>query len=115
MKSSNQPLRFLKADPPRQEAGPTELQVRIDCRGRRAEEVLSDLDRGLAMAEVHGRDPLVVLKDLGLLADSVTTLIKGISRRLVGYPRTVTFWEASGYTEAFLSAMDGSETPGPRA
>ena len=29
-----------------------------------------------------------------------------ISRRLVDYPRNVTFWEASGFTEAFLSVME---------
>jgi hypothetical protein len=47
-----------------------------------------------------------VLEDLGQLRDSVATLIKGLTRLLVGYPRTVTFWEASGYTEAFLSVME---------
>lgn len=92
---------------------PTELQIQIDCRNRRAEHVLEDLVRGLALAETQGLDPLVVLQNLGLLGDSVTTLIKGISRRLVGYPRTVTFWEASGYTEAFLSAMESLDSQGP--
>jgi hypothetical protein len=38
------------------------------------------------------------------------TLIKGLSRLLVGYPRTVTFWESSGFTEAFLSVMDGQSS-----
>ena len=89
----------------------SELQIRIDCRGRRADDVLEDLGRGLAGAEAKGLDPLVVLQNLGQLGDSITTLIKGISRRLVGYPRTVTFWEASGYTEAFLSAMDAADDP----
>ena len=109
---SNPPLRFLKADPPGQSpAASGELQVRIRCRGRRAEVVLADLDRGLLEAEAQGRDPLVVLEDLGLLADSVMTLIKGISRRLDGYPRTVNFWEATGFTEAFISVVDGPELP----
>ena len=86
-----------------------ELQVRIDCRGRNADAVLDDLVHGLAEAVSQGRDPLIVLENLGQLADSITTLMKGISRRLVGYPRTVTFWEASGYAEAFLSVMERPE------
>lgn len=97
----------LGSPPTSGSASSSELQVPIDCRGRRTDDVLADLDRGLAMAEVRGCDPLVILRNLGLLADSITNLIKGISHRLVGYPRTVTFWEESGYTEAFLSAMDG--------
>ncbi len=89
---------------------PPELQVRISCRSRRAAEVLDDLSRGLLDAQTSSRDPLILLEDLGLLQDSVMTLIKGISRRLVDYPRTVTFWEASGYTEAFLSVMEARES-----
>ena len=85
---------------------PTEIQIRIPCGGRDAEAVLGDLIRGLCEAHVLRRDPLVVLEDLGLLQDSIMTLIKGISRGLVDYPRNVTFWEASGYTEAFLSVME---------
>jgi hypothetical protein len=47
-----------------------------------------------------------VLEDLGWLEDSVVAFIKGLSRMLVDYPGPVTFWESSGYTEAFLSAME---------
>lgn len=83
-----------------------ELQIRIRCGGRLAPEVLGNLERDLGEAEASGRDPLVVLEELGKLRDSVATLLKGISRMLVGYPRTVTFWETSGYTEAFLSVME---------
>jgi hypothetical protein len=49
---------------------------------------------------------LIVLEDLGLLRDSVAALIKGLCRHLVGYSRAVTFWESSGYTEAFLNVME---------
>ncbi|HEX7899005.1 MAG TPA: hypothetical protein VF950_14675 [Planctomycetota bacterium] len=87
-------------------SSPAEVQIRIPCAGRKADAVLADLIRGLTEAHVQGRDPLVVLEDLGLLQDSVMTLIKGISRGLVDYPRNVTFWEASGFTEAFLSVME---------
>ncbi len=83
-----------------------ELQVRIPCSGKSAAEALEELRRGLADAESAGRDPLVVLEDLGRLQDSVVAFIKGLSQMLVGYPRAVTFWEASGYTEAFLSVME---------
>lgn len=92
--------------PPDQDFG-GEIQFRIACRARTAEEVLEDLRQSLFQASAESRDPLIVLEDLGSLGDSITTLMKGISRRLVGYPRTVTFWECSGYTEAFLSAMEG--------
>jgi len=84
-----------------------EIQFRISCRSKSAEEVLEELAHSLAQASAESRDPLIVLEDLGLLSDSIMTLMKGISRRLVGYRRTVTFWERSGYTEAFLSAMEG--------
>jgi hypothetical protein len=86
--------------------GAPERQARIPCKGRTADLVLGDVRRALAASAAQGRDPLVVLEDLGQLRDSVATLIKGLTRLLVGYPRTVTFWEASGYTEAFLSVME---------
>jgi hypothetical protein len=89
-----------------------ELQVRVACKGRAAAEVLDELSRGLADAVAKGMDPLIVLEDLGLLADSITAFIKGLCRLLAGYPRTVTFWESSGYTEAFLTVMDGPTNPG---
>jgi hypothetical protein len=105
--------RFLKAAGQAGPSGPVpgphearELQIRVRCKGRAAAEVLGELGRGLADAGAGGLDPLIVLEDLGLLEDSVMTLIKGLSRLLVGYPRTVTFWESSGFTEAFLSVMD---------
>lgn len=88
---------------------PGELQVRIPCRGRSASQVLDDVARALADSEAKNRDPLLVLEDLGQLADSVTTLIKGISRLVMGYPRTVSCWESSGYTEAFLSVIDAAQ------
>jgi hypothetical protein len=85
---------------------PGELQARIGCKGKDAETVLGELGRALAEGEAKQLDPLIVLEDLGLLADSIMVLMKGISRRLAGYPRTVTFWESSGYREAYLSAME---------
>jgi hypothetical protein len=90
---------------------PTELQTRIPCTGRSAADVIAELNQALLDAERKNLEPLIVLQDLGKLADSVTTLIKAISRLLVGYPRTVTFWEESGYTEAFLSAMEQPGEP----
>jgi hypothetical protein len=88
----------------------TELQIRIACAGKTADQALSALQTGLDEAEIQNRDPLIVLEDLGKLRDSVMTLIKGLSRLLVGYPRTVTFWESTGYTEAFLSVLEGQRS-----
>lgn len=84
-----------------------EVQTRITCKGRSAPAVLDELSRALADAEVRNQDPLIVLEDLALLQDSVMNFIKGLSRLLANYPRTVTFWESSGYTEAFLTVMGG--------
>ena len=94
---------------------PKELQIRVSCKGRSAADVLNDLARGLTEAGSQGMDALIVLEDLGQLADSVTNIIKGLCRLLVGFPRTVTFWESSGFTEAFMSVMDAQEgrTPPP--
>ena len=86
-----------------------ELQTRIACKGKTASDVLDEMSRALSEAEARNMDPLIVLEELGQIQDSVATLIKGLSRLVVGYPRTVTFWEASGYTEAFLSAMEQPE------
>ena len=85
-----------------------ELQTRIACKGKKAAHVLDEMSRALSEAEARDKDPLIVLEDLAQIEDSVATLIKGLSRLVVGYPRTVTFWESSGYTEAFLSAMEGA-------
>jgi len=73
--------------------------------------VLDELAHALAEAESRRLDPLIVLEDLAALQDSITSLMKGLSRLLVGYPRTVTFWESSGYTEAFLSVMERRMPP----
>ena len=89
-----------------------EIQTRIACKGKTAAAVLDEISRALAEAEARRRDPLLVLEELGCLQDSVTSLIKGLSRLLVGFPRTVTFWESSGYTEAFLSVMERPTPPG---
>ncbi|HZE97791.1 MAG TPA: hypothetical protein VE981_12250 [Planctomycetota bacterium] len=94
-----------------QAAGNTEMQVRVVCAGKSAPAVLEELARGLDAARDADRDPLVVLEDLVLLQDSVSTLLKGICKILVAYPRTVTFWESSGYTEAFMTAMDAPIRP----
>ena len=90
----------------------TELQVRIVCAGRSSAWVLEELGNGLRHALEQGLDPLVILEDLALLKDSVSTLLKGICKMLVGYPKTVTLWESSGYTEAFMTAMEAPGAPG---
>ena len=89
----------------------TELQVRIVCAGRSVDWVLEEVHKGLRQALIENRDPLIVLEDLVLLKDSVSNLLKSLCRELVGYPRTVSFWESSGITEAFMSAMEAP--PGP--
>lgn len=83
-----------------------ETQIRIVCAGRSVDWVLTELHQGLCRALVENKDPLIILEDLVLLKDSVSNLLKGICRELVGYPRTVNFWESSGITEAFMSAME---------
>lgn len=93
------------SDSPRSDQ--TEIQTRIPCNGKSTQTVLEEIREALATAETRDADPLIVLENLGKLQDSVTALIKSISRLLVGYPRSVTFWESSGYTEAFLSVMEG--------
>jgi len=99
--------------------GPTasELQVRIVCAGRSSDWVLEELEKGLRQALELGREPLIVLEDLVLLKDSVSSLLKGICKSLAGFPKTVTFWESSGYTEAFMSIMEAPCAPesGPSA
>jgi len=74
--------------------------------------VLEELHKGLRQALVENRDPLIILEDLVLLKDSVSNLLKSLCREIVGYPRTVSFWETSGITEAFMSAMDAPPAPG---
>ena len=99
-----------KGTPVRVDFGSTgdvrEIQTRIACKEKSAPMVLSEVSSALTSAAAQQRDPLIILEDLGLLGDSVASLVKGLSRLLVGYPRTVTFWESSGYTEAFLSVME---------
>lgn len=107
------PMKFVRNTTP-PPASAAEIQVRVACAGRTAEAALADLARGLDEAKALGRDPLVVLEDLVLLQGSVMTLIKGICRLLAGYPRAVSFWEASGFTEAFLSVMDAAPDDEPR-
>lgn len=100
-------LRRALSQPP-SAASSAEPRITLPCAGRSAEDVLRDLARGLDEARGASRDPLVVLEDLALLRDSVMTLIKGIARDLADYPRNVTFWEASGLTEAFLSVVEAA-------
>ncbi len=100
-----------RSTPARRPGQSPELQIRIFCRGRAAGAVLGEIRQALSEAASLDRDPLIVLEDLGLLRDSVATLIKGLSRLLVDYPRNVTFWESSGYTEAFLSVMERPQRP----
>ena len=87
------------------------MRVTVACAGRSSAEALEELQRGLNDAAAGDRDPLVVLEDLGRLQDSVVAFMKGLFRMLVGYPGAVTFWESSGYTEAFLSVMEQPRPP----
>ncbi len=89
----------------------TELQVRIVCAGRSVDWVLEEFHKGLRQAMLENRDPLIILEDLVLLKDSVSNLLKSICREIVGYPRTVSFWESSGITEAFMTAMETPPAP----
>jgi hypothetical protein len=100
------------APPPLADAG--EFQIRIACAGKTASQALEELRQGLADAAAAGRHPLVVLEELGRLQDSVVAFIKGLSRMLVDYPGPVTFWESSGYTEAFLSVMEQRRPVAPK-
>src|SRR5438552_8878880 len=88
-----------------------ELQIRIACGGKKASQALEELRRGIDDAAEAGRQPLVILDEVGRLQDSVVAFIKGLSRMLVDYPGPVTFWESSGYTEAFLSVMEQQRGP----
>lgn len=90
---------------------PKEIQIRILCRAKTSASALEEVRLGLEEAKSQDRDPLLIFEDLVFLQDSVSTLIKGLCRLLVGYPRTVTFWESSGYTEAFLTVMESSTSP----
>lgn len=93
-----------------------EFLIRVVCGGKTSPQALDDLSQGLAQAVERGQDALVVLEDLGLLEDSIVAFMRGLSQVVQGYPRTVTFWESSGYTEAFLSVIEGQsppETPDP--
>ena len=87
------------------------MRITVECAGQSSATALEELERGLSEAAANGRDPLVVLEDLGRLQDSVVAFMKGLSRMLVGYPRAVTFWESSGYTEAFLSVLEQPRPP----
>ena len=90
-----------------------EFLIRIVCGGKTSPQALADLSRGLALAVERKQDALVVLEDLGLLEDSIVAFMRGLAGIVQGYPRTVTFWEASGYTEAFLSVIEGQNPSGP--
>jgi hypothetical protein len=100
--------------PPLTGGASPELQVRIACAGRSVNDVLTQLHQGLCQALLENRDPLIVLEDLVLLKDSVSNLLKAVCREIVGYPRTVNFWESSGITEAFMSAMEVPPSPARR-
>jgi len=98
---------------PKESETPFDVQTRIECKGKAAGQVLEEISLALSDAEAKELDPMIVLENLALLRDSVVTLIKGVCRLLVGYSRAVTFWESSGYTEAFLSVME-AENPSAR-
>ena len=97
------------SNPAKPPAAPLELQIRIHCAGKSSANVLEELQHGLLESLAQNRDPLIVLEELGLLRDSITNLIKGLSRMIVGFPRPVTFWESSGFAEDFLSIMEAPQ------
>ena|SRR5687767_2776996 len=99
-------MSHTKVRPSQSLADSGELQIRIACAGKTVSQALEELRSGIAEAAAAGRYPLVVLEELGRLQDSVVAFFKGLSRMLVDYPGPITFWEFSGYTEAFLSVME---------
>jgi hypothetical protein len=78
---------------------------RIDCRGRRAAEILTDV---LPICRRTGAPPTFIIDRLDMLEDSVARLLKAFDRIADDFGARITLADSSGFGDAFLEAMSGN-------
>lgn len=83
--------------------GSPDAEGRIDCRGLQASEVLSRMVRACARGT-----PVITLRNLEFLDDSVVRVLKGLSRFAGGAPVLLQLGDDSGYARAFRDALGGT-------
>jgi hypothetical protein len=81
--------------------------ARVDCRGRRAGEILLQILPICLNARQVKASSFVIIENLELLKDSVTGLLKAFDRLAVDFGVRITLADSSGFGEAFLKALGG--------
>ena len=93
-------------DTGRRQEPPSALDVRVECARRTAGEILAEIETTLRHASERREEAAIVLVEVGLIADSVCTFLKGLARLLPRHSGLVMLSDPSGYANAFLDLWD---------
>jgi serine/threonine-protein kinase len=98
------------APPPRPALPPpsTGPHVTVDCKGRSARDVIAEILPACSKAGTQGTRAVVVLRNVGLLNDSLSRLLKGLARAVAWSHFPIDLRDESGCVAAFVSALSRS-------
>ena len=83
------------------------FEARVDCRGRRAGDILLQI-LPICLKAKHARaQSFVFVENLELLEDSITGLLKAFDRLAVDFEVFIALADSSGFGEAFVKALGG--------
>jgi CheY-like chemotaxis protein len=86
------------------------LEVIADCGGRTARDVTAQILQACSHARAQGIRAVIVLKNLSLLRDSISRLLKGLARAVAWSHLPIDLCDESGCVAAFVVAL-GRPTP----
>ncbi len=81
--------------------------IRVDCRGRRAGDVLTEVLPQCRTARAVGGTVLIEVDHLELLGDSITRLLKALGCLAREFGARIALLDPSGFGRAFDAALAG--------
>ena len=87
------------------DAAPPRPEFEVDCAGRTARDVVAEILPICSRGHETGERPVIALRNLRLLGDSVSRLLKGLARAVAWSHFPIDLRDESGALAAFLSAL----------
>jgi response regulator RpfG family c-di-GMP phosphodiesterase len=92
------------------DARPTN-QVWVDCATKCTREVMADILNVCEPVRLNGIAPVLQLRNAGLLADSLTRLLKSLVRASAWLDLQIDIRDDAGYAGAFVEALERTRSP----
>jgi CheY-like chemotaxis protein len=103
------PAAPIPASPPEAPA-PARSEIDVDCSGKTARDVIARILPVCSKARDAGTTAVIVLRNLSLLNDSVSRLLKGLARAVAWSHVPIDLRDDSGCVAAFVAALSRSSS-----